>query len=68
MSSELDHPCRQTCSGWKQGHERGVKDGMERAAKIVEQINCPNEWDERKEALVDAAFEIRADAAKEPKV
>lgn len=23
---ELDHPCRDTCSGWKQGYERGSKD------------------------------------------
>lgn len=21
---KLDHPCRETCSGWKQGYERGV--------------------------------------------
>jgi len=23
---ELDHPCKQTCSGWKQGYERGLAD------------------------------------------
>lgn len=21
----LDHPCKETCSGWKQGFERGVE-------------------------------------------
>ena len=21
---ELDHPCKQTCSGWQQGYERGM--------------------------------------------
>lgn len=21
---DLDHPCKQTCSGWKQGYENGV--------------------------------------------
>jgi len=24
--TELDHPCRDTCSGWKQGYERGAQD------------------------------------------
>lgn len=24
----FDHPCKQTCSGWKQGHERGHAEGM----------------------------------------
>ena len=23
MEAGFDHPCRQTCSGWKQGYERG---------------------------------------------
>ena len=23
---DLDHPCRQTCSGWKQGYERGKRE------------------------------------------
>lgn len=23
--AELDHPCRDTCSGWKQGYERGFE-------------------------------------------
>jgi hypothetical protein len=22
--SELDHPCKETCSGWKQGYEKGL--------------------------------------------
>lgn len=25
MTMELDHPCKETCSGWKQGYERGAK-------------------------------------------
>lgn len=24
----LDHPCKQTCSGWKQGRERGIRDAV----------------------------------------
>lgn len=23
---DLDHPCKGTCSGWKQGYERGAED------------------------------------------
>lgn len=32
---ELDHPCKQTCSGWKQGFERG-EESMKRRALIAE--------------------------------
>lgn len=26
--SELEHPCKQTCSGWKQGFEAGAKEAI----------------------------------------
>jgi hypothetical protein len=26
--NKLDHPCRQTCSGWKQGFEKGQISGL----------------------------------------
>jgi len=26
IPSELDHPCKETCSGWQQGKERGIQD------------------------------------------
>ena len=26
LKAGFDHPCRQTCSGWQQGFERGVSD------------------------------------------
>lgn len=30
MSFEnLDHPCKETCSGWKQGYEKGLKQKIE---------------------------------------
>ena len=33
--SDLDHPCRQTCSGWQQGYERGyLKGSSEQEEKI----------------------------------
>lgn len=25
FKSELDHPCRETCSGWKQGYAKGLE-------------------------------------------
>jgi len=25
---ELDHPCRDTCSGWKQGYDKGCQDAL----------------------------------------
>lgn len=25
LAVELDHPCKETCSGWKQGFERGAQ-------------------------------------------
>ena len=27
MDAGFDHPCKQTCSGWKQGYERGKIEG-----------------------------------------
>jgi hypothetical protein len=38
MEKGFDHPCRETCSGWKQGLERGVfdsKEDIERLKKLV---------------------------------
>lgn len=28
MKPELDHPCRQTCSGWQQGYDKGYDAGI----------------------------------------
>ena len=37
---DLDHPCRQTCSGWEQGRERGrldkVDELLDHKARIAE--------------------------------
>jgi hypothetical protein len=32
---ELDHPCRDTCSGWKQGYEKG-KDELQGKCEALE--------------------------------
>ena len=34
----INHPCRDTCSGWKQGKERGIFE----AKQLV--VNCITEW------------------------
>ena len=34
----LDHPCRETCSGWKQGRERGIFDTKEEFISFLEYI------------------------------
>jgi chromosome segregation ATPase len=40
-AEKLDHPCRETCSGWRQGYERGsearaAKDAAERETFLAE--------------------------------
>ena len=35
---KLDHPCRDTCSGWKQGFERGRAEERELNAQVAEGI------------------------------
>lgn len=27
LKAGFDHPCKQTCSGWEQGRERGIAEG-----------------------------------------
>ncbi len=34
MKAGFDHPCRQTCSGWQQGRERGVFECESRAKEL----------------------------------
>ena len=39
MAQVFDHPCKQTCSGWEQGRERGIAEGRrlerERIVKLL---------------------------------
>ncbi len=41
MTAEFDHPCRQTCSGWQQGFEKG-QDSMRAELERVRQER--DEW------------------------
>lgn len=33
-AKELDHPCRDTCSGWAQGYERGLEAAETKIGKL----------------------------------
>lgn len=53
----FDHPCKATCSGWKQGHERGVSKCVEEVIKWKElhelqhkTVTEQNGWADQKEA------------------
>lgn len=34
LKAGLDHPCRETCSGWKQGRDRGLYDSQSRIVEL----------------------------------
>lgn len=38
MSDTLDHPCKATCSGWKQGYERGSLDASLQQAREITHV------------------------------
>jgi hypothetical protein len=40
MKAGFDHPCRQTCSGWEQGQERGVFECESRAKELAERLEA----------------------------
>lgn len=35
IEQQLNHPCKQTCSGWKQGFERGQSSNDEKTNAIL---------------------------------
>lgn len=41
----FDHPCRETCSGWKQGYDRAVYDHKKKLEKIAAMCGNPNAFD-----------------------
>lgn len=40
MPKEFDHPCRDICSGWKQGYEKGQQDKIEQI--VANRYHEPN--------------------------
>ena len=46
----LDHPCKQTCSGWRQGYEKGMSEleqENEALRSALEFYADVNNWDNR---------------------
>lgn len=39
MSNKLDHPCRETCSGWQQGYDRGASEMKAKADKLAKRLD-----------------------------
>lgn len=39
MEAGFDHPCRQTCSGWQQGYDRGMSDLKKDNTTMLEALN-----------------------------
>lgn len=44
MEAGFDHPCKQTCSGWKQGYERGQYEQSARDQKTIEGLLHKISW------------------------
>lgn len=42
-SEEINHPCKETCSGWRQGFEIGRSD-LDELLKAVEDLNIDLGW------------------------
>lgn len=36
---DFDHPCKETCSGWKQGYEKGKAELNKKQDKFLESIH-----------------------------
>ncbi len=53
----FDHPCRETCSGWKQGHERGYERGMTQFKKS--QKDLVQERDELEKEQSEVSSNLR---------
>ena len=65
MEAGFDHPCRQTCSGWKQGFERGQMEANKKlriAVKAMEKYLTDPAAD--KSVLLIACSQIREEEKK----
>ncbi len=59
MKTELDHPCKDTCSGWKQGYDRGYTHGLTQFKKS--QNDLVQERNDYFKALQKAVNAIQSD-------
>ncbi len=56
---EPDHPCRDTCSGWKQGYERGVSEASEAKHKLSVANECGLAFKADRDAAIALAEKYR---------
>lgn len=40
LKKGFDHPCKQTCSGWEQGRQRGIFEEKERTEILLEKADA----------------------------
>lgn len=62
-ASGFEHPCQQTCSGWKQGRDRGrfeSKQAIERLCDALEKC------EQQRNAWIDKAFDGYMRGASDP--
>lgn len=38
IPKEFNHPCKNTCSGWQQGFDRGLEQSAQRIAELEESL------------------------------
>lgn len=67
IEEKFDHPCKQTCSGWKQGFEKGVasRQRLVNAAKALYGDLCAHDeqpshyvsWGSLREAIEELRME-----------
>lgn len=38
IEADFDHPCKQTCSGWRQGYEKGFAECLKLSHGLVEAL------------------------------
>jgi len=59
---KLDHPCKDTCSGWQQGFEAGEAHATELLASALKKVLAPESWKSLvkviEHALVDKSGEV----------
>lgn len=44
MEKGFDHPCRQTCSGWQQGYNRGKLDAQKNSEGLVKALEKARQY------------------------
>lgn len=60
----LDHPCKQTCSGWKQGYERGAQEHATALAALRAEVErLKGERDDWRETAMKGAEEYALSVA-----